>query len=690
MAVARSGTHTTLPHHNGANPVNRTPSGPWVQGATQNGAVSPVAGQPSANQISPSPTRPNVPSVTAVGPPPSNNLQPNPTTSTPNTTAAVSSTSQTNVVALGPPSAQRPTPPIPPILPTPPRIQPMNVQSASNNANTSTSLPPPPLLKHRFRRTISRWNDWWLLEITAGLLSIICLTAIVAILAHYDGKPLSKWHSGITPNAIISVLATVSKSSILLPVAECISQLIWLRFQTPHTLQLIQEFDEASRGALGSFQILFSTEAAAAWFGAIITLTALAFEPFAQQVLSLESREVLLDNKNTSVPVSTVFNTGKTNPVSFPVNYYPLGDLAHALDPSIRAAGFDGIYSNTISPPYKCGASKCRFGDFTSLAICSSCTDVLQELKGGCTPAERCGSSQTYTTPANLSMQTTYSMTFASGRVLFATLFNSSAKTASKDFDMPTVAKFATLKLNKTDTGLVPLRAYDCSLRLCIKSWASASFQDSSFQEAPPKVIEFQKVTHRNPGQKPFSILEIDPALNATRFGTYYINWYDWNMMATFLAAQFTYRGRDQPSETDDQGVPIMLYRTSDMPAMINKLADSLTNMIRVSGDSYIVKGQAFREEIFINIQWPWISLPVLVVLSANILLVIMILQTWRRRAPVWKSSVLALLLHGIKASRMDTGGAGISLLSEMELLAERRRVKLKGSGMQDLKFVGV
>ncbi|KAJ9656522.1 hypothetical protein H2198_004871 [Neophaeococcomyces mojaviensis] len=142
-------------------------------------------------------------------------------------------------------AAQTPTQPLPQTT-----IQPLNIQSIRPKPNVA---PPSTRLKHGLRRFISRWNDWWILEVAAGILSIVCLITIVIILGHFDGASLSKWHSWITPNAMVSVLATVSKSSVLLPVAECISQLTWLQFQRPHSLQLIQEIDEASRGALGSF-----------------------------------------------------------------------------------------------------------------------------------------------------------------------------------------------------------------------------------------------------------------------------------------------------------------------------------------------------------------------------------------------------------------------------------------------------
>jgi hypothetical protein len=68
---------------------------------------------------------------------------------------------------------------------------------------------------------------------------------------------LSSWHSVISLNALISTLATISKASLMLAVAACISQLKWLYFESaPHRIQDIQIFDNASRGPLGALNLL--------------------------------------------------------------------------------------------------------------------------------------------------------------------------------------------------------------------------------------------------------------------------------------------------------------------------------------------------------------------------------------------------------------------------------------------------
>lgn len=137
--------------------------------------------------------------------------------------------------------------------------------------------------------------NWWLWEILGALVSITAIIAIVVILASHDGGPLSKWNYSITLNSLISLFATVAKAALLLPVGQVLGQLKWTWFhQRARRLDHLQTFDDASRGPWGALQLLYSTrgQARLAAWGAIITLAALAIDPFAQQVITYESRRV--------------------------------------------------------------------------------------------------------------------------------------------------------------------------------------------------------------------------------------------------------------------------------------------------------------------------------------------------------------------------------------------------------------
>ncbi|KAL4917815.1 hypothetical protein BDW62DRAFT_182872 [Aspergillus aurantiobrunneus] len=106
---------------------------------------------------------------------------------------------------------------------------------------------------------------------------------MVAVLINIQGISLSAWHLLIAPNTVISALVTASKTSILLHVAECISQLKWLHFNRAHRLSGLDLYDSASRGPLGALFFLFRLPLSLGALGAIVTIIALGFDPFAQQ-----------------------------------------------------------------------------------------------------------------------------------------------------------------------------------------------------------------------------------------------------------------------------------------------------------------------------------------------------------------------------------------------------------------------
>lgn len=133
--------------------------------------------------------------------------------------------------------------------------------------------------------------DTWYCEVLAIIVSSLSLIAIGVVLRVYEGRASPQLSHGLTLNAIISILATLSKSCLIYAVASSISQLKWCWFQK-ETRQLpdLQGFDDASRGPLGSMTVLFTR---AGWslisVGAFVTVLATVFDPFVQQLLNYPS-----------------------------------------------------------------------------------------------------------------------------------------------------------------------------------------------------------------------------------------------------------------------------------------------------------------------------------------------------------------------------------------------------------------
>ena len=95
---------------------------------------------------------------------------------------------------------------------------------------------------------------WWV-ELLSIFFSLICLTTNVGVLIALNNEQYESWEIAqvnVTPNTIVSIIATFTKASLLLVVAEVIAQLKWLYFQArTQTVSHLQLFDDASRGPLG-------------------------------------------------------------------------------------------------------------------------------------------------------------------------------------------------------------------------------------------------------------------------------------------------------------------------------------------------------------------------------------------------------------------------------------------------------
>lgn len=139
-----------------------------------------------------------------------------------------------------------------------------------------------------------RWS-WEL----ASLGLATCFTALtIAILSYMHDKPQSHWKLSIAPNSLVAVFSTLAKSALLFPLAECIGQLKWHYHEGARALSEIDEFDRAGRGPWGActFIVKLGKSAPFTALGAFIIVLMLAFEPFAQQVITFSTRDIPIKN----------------------------------------------------------------------------------------------------------------------------------------------------------------------------------------------------------------------------------------------------------------------------------------------------------------------------------------------------------------------------------------------------------
>jgi Protein of unknown function (DUF3176) len=538
-----------------------------------------------------------------------------------------------------------------------------------------------------------RWllSDSWALEYMAMTIAMAALAAIFIILILYNGKPLADWPHSIQLNTVLSTLATVVKGFLLLPVCACLSQLKWLWYtHKTKSLQDFQIFDAASRGPWGSLQLLFRLKF---WhmssIGCLLTLISLASDAFVQQSVSFP------------LGVHTQHNSSATLPYSQHFDSYSTASGAPFASQPLMAAVYDGVYSknlthSTSSITANCLTGNCIFPSYASLAVCSRCHNVSSFLQ--------------YTTEPNL-LGATYHYTLHNGHSLI------SAQTSVARFNItsstgPSTLPQNNLELNSDDLAVYLTEAtitnismivgenpsdpwnqtaWDCVLFFCAKSF-NASVSQGVFYETPLDVYDEVKSTTfdvptshlESIGQRSraFSVnytamTALQDSLGATLLGETGNNVVGQFAFTSGIAQGFYYNGGANVVRT------------------LANIAEALTNAMRVSSGQQ-VQGEVHIEEAHIHVQWLWLLYPLVMVILGAIFLALTVWRTRQSDVPSWRSSVLAVMEHGVNTSLHEEIGSsqlsgvagnlaaavGKEKVSDLEVWAEDISVRLRSRGL--------
>jgi hypothetical protein len=112
---------------------------------------------------------------------------------------------------------------------------------------------------------INHTEDNWLLEVLCVISGVVLVVALHPVLQEHDGeeKPAfgSAFGSSLTLNTIVAIIAAAARVLLMLPVAECLSQLRWIWFaRNDRQLNDFSTFDRAVRGNMWSgFELLWTT-----------------------------------------------------------------------------------------------------------------------------------------------------------------------------------------------------------------------------------------------------------------------------------------------------------------------------------------------------------------------------------------------------------------------------------------------
>ena len=522
-------------------------------------------------------------------------------------------------------------------------------------------------------------NEWWLGELLGWLLSFLALATLIAVLAIHDQKPSSRWQLGITLNAIISVCAIIAQTTMLIPVAQGISQLKWHWFHRRHALSTMQLFDDASRGPWGALRLLLSTRALLVQYystksksqltepnadrsarhlsslGALIAILALTIEPFIQQVVSYPFRRVRIGDASVNCVHSYNITGQKTG----------WGPPTYDIDLPMKAAINQAIFSESSQMAVGCSTGNCTWPRFLSLAICSHCQKIQVH---NTTIPEQATVLSTSNGLAIYLIPDTYAV-LSSGQLPVSDL----------GYIDNTIA-------NLTVLGSSEPSAYECTLFWCVQeikasvsdgiydeevltTWSDASLQNlgcdpNSHPYCEPTDLlgsdKFSLIGYPNNSTPSAPNFSLGIATQVT-FGTYLSNLFTGNVTSTETAQDLgfssDFMGALVPSRSsgaEDSGTNL-----TNVPELIRNLSQSMTTRMRqsaVSDPAAQIIGDAYALEVFVQVRWGWLTLPLVLLLLTLYFLLASIRESKKANVMSWKSSSIALLFHGLAEDRREVG----------------------------------
>lgn len=603
------------------------------------------------------------------------------------------------------------------------------------------------------------WKNWWM-EIGACLLGLVILVAVIATLRPHQGKPLPQWPYHISVNALISIYVLVLKAAVLLVTTEGLGQLKWRRLQRDRPLDEFLQYDQATRGPLGALGLLWQLRLRhpLSSAGALIALVVLAIDPFAQQIIDYSDCSVPTADLKATIPRTNVYLPRLME--GFNTTEGGVLGLRAVINAAMTTA-------NEIVSPV-CLTGNCTFlKEYTTVAYCSSCTDVTEDLivRGPSYPGNT-------NIPMNISLPSGLSVSTDSG----AATVNLSTMAVDTQENQVGDSYRVEIIVGKQVNILDPVNskpptecntsatndtwyckgygAASCSLDPCVRSYTSTvetgqlyetSTSNSNnttskwgYTTPAPRYLRLPLYSsmvdttclsdherlgliaagyHLDPSTRWLAYnLTFDPNFSDCQNNSSLQCWgapdntsfpqsmlvneclyiFD-NDFVGFLWKDYLdefFNGTLEGGSLGFGSIDVIkgpqslqtIYNYGNVTfdrvdKIFHNISDSMTSFIRQSkilNWSNPAEGVTMRDQVCLSVRWPWLALPAVLVLLTVIFLVAMIVDTrpTGNRAPIWKSSPLALLFHGFELPKKHPA-VPIDELDEMEDLAKGIVVRL-------------
>lgn len=423
-------------------------------------------------------------------------------------------------------------------------------------------------------------------------------------------------------------------------------------------------------------------------FGAFVAILTLAFGPFAQQIATFHAR-------------TTDSNEGATNLRS--QQYLIALSSTTASEGFIpilpfKAAVYNGLFAENGKPwlslPVSCQTGNCTWEQFETLGVCNTCVDMSEFMTRSCENSSTLEGDMTdcgWSVPVGARLKT-HADVFSMTPIFPQGLGDMSYSTIMKLVFLGTEQQGGT-------PGVLAPWARQCTLQACVQT-VNSSIVNGELKESIVHIKTNDSVATATQdtlepiyitGQSNEESYPVDMKVimgmrswfsDLFRSGSASRNEEVINKSITTpdnVIVNLTVGISSGETFFDTDIVQAFYWNYYEYPTGIDMLMNDLATSVTVSFRSFngtSVRGVAHTVESYIHVNWGFLTVPLLTILLTTLFLGAAIYQTYRHKASLWKSSVLATLVHGLDVNARerleDLGG-----LREQQKEAKTVKVQL-------------
>ncbi|KAI1148198.1 hypothetical protein F4825DRAFT_454714 [Nemania diffusa] len=571
------------------------------------------------------------------------------------------------------------------------------------NENATRNGVDPFLKENAYRR--NPLGDW-APEAFSMTLAIGLIITIALILKLFEDKEQPKWPHELSLNSVIAILSTILRAILAFVVSEGMfrGQGRWELWPVATHLE---KFDAASRGVWGAIKLLFLTyKPHIASFGAILVITSLAIGPFTQQAIRTTVCQLPMNIPAKNRPSKQL--TTSIRLIGAIINGLTTSDATAGFvgfdcpTGNCTFPSFDGVAYSSVGFCSRCVDITASIQEryVHSNETDSGASGYAFEIDGASINSIEQGSwmqvvshSQDYSAQQDITFLTftfkncTRSINATTGYTQYSCeRRHANLPHLPQDLDVlaANCSLFPCLRnyegsvvngaLKEEVVSVVPTNISDLAGRYrsivddrpVIKSPCLVDgqvFDTTNFSSVPQvpgrnftwAIQDEQNITapmecaYTMPWALNFGIVDfLQTSLNGTCL-------YEWLSTADLDPSVITcdWDGGNWLLEDMYAGGNATL---ATMSGIIDNLATSITNRMRITSlgvdgkGAGVVLGDALRTTVCTRVNWGWVALPAALPALVLLLLMVAVAQSWRDREtrPVWKSSLLPLLFHGL------------------------------------------